>query len=70
MNAFNALAMGRVTDFSAWGSIVVLMTSGILAFALAVFLFSWDSRNASRRAHPLLGLLVLLPYIAGILFSL
>ena len=70
MNAFNALAMGKVADFSAWGSILVLVTSGVLAFALAVYLFSWDSRNSSRRAHPLLGLLVLLPYVAGILFSL
>jgi len=70
MNAFNGLAMGKVADFSAWGSGLVLIVSGILAFALAVYLFSWDSRNSSRRGHPLLALLVLLPYVAGILASL
>lgn len=66
MNAFNGLAMGRTATFSPWGSVCVLLLSGILAFVLAVYLFSWDSRNTTRRGHPLLSLLVLLPYIAGI----
>ena len=66
MNAFNGLAMGKVADFSPWGSVIILLASGVLAFALAVYLFSWDSRNTTRRGHPLLALLVLLPYIVGI----
>jgi len=70
MNAFNGLAMGKVADFSPWGSIMALVTCGLLAFGLAVYLFSWDSRNTARRGHPLLALLVLLPYVAGILLSL
>ncbi len=69
MNAFNGLAMGKVADFSPWGSVAILGISGLLAFGLAVYLFSWDSRNTTRRGHPLLALLVLLPYIAGILLS-
>ena len=69
MNAFNGLAMGKVADFSPWGSVIVLFISGMLAFGLAVYLFSWDSRNTARRGHPLLALLVLLPYVAGILLS-
>ena len=70
MNAFNGLAMGRAADFSPWGSVMVLFISGLLAFALAVYLFSWDSRNTARRGHAALALLVLLPYVAGIfLFS-
>lgn len=37
---------------------------------LAVFLFSWDSRNTNRRGHPALALFVLLPSLIGIfLFS-
>jgi hypothetical protein len=44
----------------------MLLISGILAFGLAVYLFSWDSRNTTRRGHPLLALLVLLPYVLGI----
>jgi len=43
-----------------------LFISGMLAFGLAVYLFSWDLRNTARRGHPLLALLVLLPYVAGI----
>ena len=70
MNAFNGLAMGKVADFSPWGSVGVLFTSGVLAFGLAVYLFSWDSRNTTRRGHPLLGLLVLLPYVVGIILLL
>lgn len=63
MNAFNGLAMGGTADFSAWGSILTLILGGILAFILALFLFSWDSRNTTRKAHPLLGLFALLPYL-------
>lgn len=67
MNAFNGLAMGTTADFSPWGSVIILVVSGLLAYVLALLLFSWDSRNRSRRMHPLMGLLVLLPYLAGIL---
>jgi ABC-2 type transport system permease protein len=66
MNALTGLAMGKVADFSPWGSVIILLASGILAFGLAVYLFSWDSRNTTRRGHPLLALLVLLPSILGI----
>ena len=68
MNALNGLAMGKVAAFSPWGSITILFVSGLLAFGLAVYLFSWDSRNTTRRGHPLLAVLVLLPYIAGLIF--
>ncbi len=67
MNAFNDLAMGRTSDFNPWASVVILLTSGIIAFALAIYLFSWDSKNTARRGHPALAALVLLPYIIGIL---
>ena len=67
MNAFNGLAMGRAADFSPWSSVIVLFVSGVLAFGLAIYLFSWDTRNTSRRGHPFLGLLALLPYIIQII---
>jgi ABC-2 type transport system permease protein len=66
MNAFNGLAMGKVATFSPGSSVIMLFASGVLAFGLAVYLFSWDSRNTTRRGHPLLALLVLLPYMLGI----
>jgi len=69
MNALNGLAMGKVADFAPWGSVVVLFLSGVLAFGLAIYLFSWDRHNTKRRGHPLLALLVLLPYVIGMLFA-
>jgi len=69
MNAFNGLAMGKVADFAPWGSVIVLFASGLLGFALAIYLFSWDSHNTKRRGHPLMGLLVLLPYVVGMFLA-
>lgn len=68
MNAFNGLAMGYAGDFSPWGSVLILVLSGLLAFGLAIFLFSWDSKNTTRRGHPLLAFLVFLPNLIGMLF--
>jgi len=68
MNAFNGLAMGMGADFNLWGSIIVLIVSGVVAFGMAIYLFSWDSRNSTRRGHPVMALLVLLPYVASIFF--
>ncbi|MCJ7715793.1 MAG: hypothetical protein MUO54_04640, partial [Anaerolineales bacterium] len=70
MNAINGLAMGGTADFSPWNSVYTLFAGGILAFGLAAYLFSWDSRNTTRKGHPLLGLLAFLPYIIQIAFSL
>ncbi|HEY9088108.1 MAG TPA: ABC transporter permease [Anaerolineaceae bacterium] len=66
MNAFNGLAMGTPADFSPWGSVIILVLGGLIAFGLALYLFSWDSRNTTRRGHPLLALLALVPYVVGI----
>jgi len=66
MNAFEALSMGREQAFSAWGSLIVLLLGGALGFALAVYLFKWDSRSRYRRGHPLMAALVLVPYILSI----
>lgn len=65
MNAFNALAMGTAADFNAWASVGILFTGGILAMALAWYLFSWDSASGTRRGNPLLGFLALAPYVIG-----
>jgi len=67
MNAFNGLVMGMTPDFAPWGSVAILFLSGLLAFCIALYLFSWDSQNTTRRGHPLLALLVLLPYIVGLI---
>ena len=66
MNGFNGLAMGAVPDFNPWSSLLTLTLTGLLAFALAHFLFSWDSKNSKRRGHPALALLAFAPFLAGI----
>jgi hypothetical protein len=69
MNAFRGLAQNLTTDFNPLGSLLILLSSGLLAFALALYLFNWDRRNTTQRGHPLLALLVLLPYVIGILLQ-
>lgn len=69
MQAFQAYAFQQETIIEPWVTITVLLASGILALALSIFLFSWDSRNDSRSKSPLLGLLVLVPYVAAILYT-
>ena len=54
-------------DFSPAWSLILLTTSGALAFGLASYLFNWDRHNESRRGHPGLALLALTPYVAGVL---
>jgi len=67
MNAFNGLAMGQEADFNPTGSLILLLISGLVAFILANYLFSWDSRNSTRRGHPALALLAFLPYAVGLI---
>jgi ABC-2 type transport system permease protein len=69
MNAFRGLAQNLPTDFNPLGSLLILLASGVLAFELALYLFNWDRRNTTQRGHPLLALLVLLPYVIGILLQ-
>jgi ABC-2 type transport system permease protein len=66
MNAFKGLAMGGAADFNPWTSVILMLLSGLIAFALAVYLFSWDRRNEKQKGHPLMALICLLPYVVGI----
>jgi hypothetical protein len=62
--------MGQPAAIAPWLSLGILVTGGALAFLLAEFLFSWDSKNATRRGHPLLALVAWVPYLAGVVLSL
>ena len=66
MQAYVGLAFRQATVFDPARSLAILATSGLIAFGLSIYLFNWDSHNNSRRGHPLMALLVLLPYLAGI----
>jgi len=48
----------------------VLVASAVVTFAVAAYSFNWDRKNATRRGHPALALLAILPFVVGMLASL
>jgi len=66
MQAMLGLAYGQQTVIDPLVSALILLVSGLLAFGLAIYLFNWDTRNNARRGHPMMALLVLVPYLVGI----
>lgn len=69
MQAYLGLAYGQETLLNPFLCVAVLLASSILCFGLAVYLFSWDSRNQTRRGHPALALLALLPFVAAVILT-
>jgi ABC-2 type transport system permease protein len=67
MNAFRGFAYGWETSFNPAWSVGVLLFGGLTAFAMAVVLFQWDSRNIKRGRSPFLAILALVPYLAAVL---
>ena len=67
MELFTGWAYGRETVFNLPASAAILTSSGVLALLLSIYLFNWDTRNQSRRGHPLMALLVVVPYAIGAL---
>jgi ABC-2 type transport system permease protein len=70
MDAFGGLAMGQAAGTHPWLSLAILAAGGLMAFALSVFLFKWDSKNVTRGRHPALALLAWAPYLVGLMLSL
>ncbi len=70
MQAYTGLAYGQETALAPMGSLLVLISSGLLSLGLAIYLFNWDSRNSARRGHPLMALLALVPYIVALIVTL
>jgi len=69
MQAFLGLAYGQETVLDPVAAVLILLTSGLLAFGLAIYLFNWDRQNNVRRGHPLLALLALVPYVFGMFIA-
>lgn len=69
MTVFQHYAYEQETILDPAVSVLVLLSSIIICLALALFLFRWDSQNQTRRASPLLGLLAIVPYLAGIILA-
>jgi len=68
MNAWKGLAFGMQSTFDPLWGVLILLASGIIAFTLSIYLFTWDSKNKSRGHNPLLALLSLLPFVIGAIF--
>jgi ABC-2 type transport system permease protein len=68
MNAWRNMAFSLEPMFDPRWAVLVLLASGIIAFALAIYLFSWDSKNKQRGHNPLLALLTLIPYVLAAIF--
>ena len=66
MNVFQGLAQNQVAAFDPLWSVLILLIGGILSFGLGNYLFCWDSHNRTRRGHPALALVALLPYALGV----
>ncbi|HEY5651864.1 MAG TPA: hypothetical protein VIW46_10480, partial [Acidimicrobiia bacterium] len=69
MQAYRGLAYGSETILDPTMSVVVLVIGGAVALGLAVAMFSWDRKNATRRIHPAVGLLAIVPYVVGALLA-
>jgi len=65
MQAYVGLAYRAETVLDPVISVSVLLATSVLSFGLAIYLFNWDSRNNTRRGHPLMALLAVVPLIIG-----
>jgi ABC-2 type transport system permease protein len=70
MTVFQHYAYGLETVYNPVVSLLVLLASIVISFALALYLFNWDSQNRTRRGHPLMALLAIAPFVAGIFLAL
>ena len=69
MDAYLGLAMDQSTPLDPYLGLATLVAGGVVACALALYLFSWDRRNATSRGHPALALLALVPYALALLLA-
>lgn len=66
MQAYLGLAYNQPTLFDPLASVAILLSGGLLAFGLAIYLFSWDAQVGVRRGHPLMALLAIVPYLVAL----
>jgi len=67
MNIFQGISQEQVTTFDPLWSALILLIGGTLSSGLANYLFCWDNQNKTRRGHPALAILAILPYLVGML---
>jgi ABC-2 type transport system permease protein len=69
MTVFQHYAYRTETIFNPQISLAVLIASTLISFALALYLFNWDSQNQARRAKSFLALLALAPFVIGMFLA-
>lgn len=69
MTVIQRYAYGMETIYNPQISLVILLASMLISFWLALYLFNWDSQNQTRRGHPLMALLAILPYLIGVFIA-
>ncbi len=70
MDAWRGLSLGLAPTLNPYWALLILLASGLIAFGLAIYLFSWDSKNKRTGHSPFLAVLALVPFVLGaILFS-
>jgi ABC-2 type transport system permease protein len=69
MQAYRGFAFDAETILDPTMSVIVLAVGGMVALGLAVALFSWDRKNATRRMHPAVALLAIVPFLVGTLLA-
>lgn len=65
MRAFSGLAYNQRPEDGMLLPILILAASAVIAFVLALYLFTWDAPDSRQRKRMPLAVLALLPYILG-----
>jgi len=68
MNAWMGLAFDMTPVFNPVWSVLILLSSGVLAFAFSIYLFNWDNKNRLKGRNPLLALITWIPFVLGAIF--
>ena len=63
--ADQAMAYGRTAAVGWQLSLGVLVAAAVASFVLSALCFNWDRQNVTRRVHPVVGLLVMVPFVVG-----
>jgi len=65
VNLFRYYSYNQSIDYNPIWSLVILLAAGILAFALAIYLFNWDNTNKTIKGYPALAFVAIIPLIIG-----
>lgn len=65
MNILGSISFDKISTYPIYGSTIVLLLGGVLAFVLSAYLFTWDAKSGKMKKN-LLGFVALLPYVVSV----